>query len=75
MSVSLKQRVPYCLLVQRRHEWTLQVITDHGLGDLFEEVVISADLGIVKPDPDTYLRTLEKLRLPANQTIFVDTVR
>jgi putative hydrolase of the HAD superfamily len=54
------------------HEWTLKVITDHGLRDLFEEVVLSADLGIVKPDPNTYLRTLEKLKLPAAQTIFVD---
>lgn len=54
------------------HEWTLQVITDHNLSDLFEEVVLSADLGIVKPDTNTYLRTLEKLKLPAAQTIFVD---
>ncbi|HJQ08515.1 MAG TPA: HAD family phosphatase [Candidatus Saccharimonadales bacterium] len=54
------------------HEWTLKVINDHGLRDLFEEVVLSADLGIVKPDPDTYLRTWEKLKLPAADTIFVD---
>jgi HAD superfamily hydrolase (TIGR01509 family) len=54
------------------HEWTLKVITDHNLSDLFEEVILSADLGIVKPDPNTYLRTLEKLKLPADQTIFVD---
>lgn len=54
------------------HEWTLKVITDHSLSDLFEEVVLSADLGIVKPDPNTYFRTLEKLKLPAVETIFVD---
>jgi HAD superfamily hydrolase (TIGR01549 family) len=53
-------------------EWTLKVITDHGLRDLFEEIILSTDLGIVKPDPNTYLRTLETLKLPADQTIFVD---
>lgn len=54
------------------HEWTLKVITDHNLSDLFEEVILSADLGIVKPDPNTYIRTLEKLKLSGTQTIFVD---
>jgi putative hydrolase of the HAD superfamily len=54
------------------HEWTLKVITDHNLSDLFESVILSADLGIVKPDPNTYLRTLEKLELPASEVIFVD---
>ncbi len=54
------------------HEWTLKVITDHDLRDLFEEVILSADLGIVKPDPKTYIETLEKLKLPAAEIIFVD---
>lgn len=54
------------------HEWTLKVITDHNLGDLFEAVILSADLGIVKPDPNMYLCTLEKLELPDSEVIFVD---
>lgn len=33
---------------------------------------VPADLGIVKPDPATYLRTLEMLNVPAAETVFVD---
>jgi epoxide hydrolase-like predicted phosphatase len=54
------------------HEFTLKVITDYGLGELFEQVVLSSDLGMVKPDPRIYIYTLEMLQLPASQAIFVD---
>ncbi len=53
-------------------EWTLRVIIDHDLGDLFEQVVLSGDLGIVKPSPGIYTRTLEILRISAAEAIFVD---
>ena len=33
------------------HEWTLAVINDHGLGILFDGVILYGDLGIVKPNP------------------------
>jgi len=54
------------------HEWTLQVINDYDLGQLFEEVVLSSDVGIVKPDPAIYEYTLKKLKITAGQAIFVD---
>lgn len=54
------------------HEWTLQVINDHTIGHLFDEVVLSGDLGIVKPDHKIYKYTLDKLKVGAEQTVFVD---
>ncbi len=54
------------------HEWTLRVITDHGLGDLFDEIVLSGDLGIVKPNPEIYSQTLAKLHTEPLEAIFVD---
>lgn len=54
------------------HEWTLQVIDDHGLRDLFDEIVLSADLGVVKPDPEIYYRTLDKLGARPSETVFID---
>jgi len=53
-------------------EWTLQVINDQELGGLYEEVILSGDLGIVKPDPRIYIQTLDKLGLTASQAVFVD---
>lgn len=54
------------------HEWTLQVIRNHGLEHLFEDIILSGDLGIVKPDPEIYLHTLKRLSVTPSQTIFVD---
>ena len=54
------------------HEWTLKVINDHTIGHLFDEVVLSGDLGIVKPDHKIYEYTLDKLGVSAEQTVFVD---
>jgi HAD superfamily hydrolase (TIGR01509 family) len=53
-------------------EWTLRVVIDHGLGDLFEEVILSGDIGIVKPSPEIYSHTLTTLGATASQVIFVD---
>ncbi|HZE87394.1 MAG TPA: HAD-IA family hydrolase [Methylomirabilota bacterium] len=53
-------------------EWTLRVINDHGLGSLFDEVVLSGDLGIIKPSSEIYIHTLEKLKVRASQAVFVD---
>lgn len=53
-------------------EWTLKVMVDSNLTDLFEEITLSADLGIVKPDPEIYQYTLKRLALPAAEVVFVD---
>jgi epoxide hydrolase-like predicted phosphatase len=54
------------------HEWTLQVINEHGLEHLFEQVILSGDLGIVKPDPEIYLQALRQLGVQPPQVIFID---
>lgn len=54
------------------HEWTLAVMNNHGLAHLFDEVVLSGDLGIVKPSPQIYNHALEKLHVAASEAIFVD---
>jgi hypothetical protein len=48
------------------------VINNHGLAHLFDEVVLSGDLGIVKPNPEIYNHALEKLHVAASEAIFVD---
>ncbi|HSW98259.1 MAG TPA: HAD-IA family hydrolase [Candidatus Saccharimonadales bacterium] len=54
------------------HEWTLQVINDHGLRHLFEAIILSGDLGVVKPDAKIYVQALEKLGVQPSEAIFVD---
>ena len=69
----LKQRgYKTACLSNGTHEWTLAVINDHGLGTLFDEIILSGDLGIVKPNHEIYFHTLDKLDVAASETLFVD---
>lgn len=54
------------------HEWTLRVINDHGLGNIFDKIVLSGDIGIVKPDPRIYQKALASLDVTASEAIFID---
>jgi len=49
-----------------------EVLRHLGLLDLFDAVVISAEVGLLKPDPRIYLLALERLRVPPQATAFVD---
>jgi HAD superfamily hydrolase (TIGR01509 family) len=47
-------------------------IDDLGLADLFDAQVISADTGILKPDPAAYAAILSRLNVSASQSFFID---
>ena len=49
--------------IRRRCAW---------LGELFETVTFSCEIGIIKPEPGIYRHTLERLGLDARQCLFVD---
>ncbi len=40
--------------------------------DLFDDMIISADVGFVKPEPEIYDLMLEKIDRPANECLFID---
>ncbi len=42
-----------------------------GIEDLFDEVVVSGDHGLVKPDPEIFYLTLEKLGSTPEESIYV----
>jgi len=43
-----------------------------GLRDLFEPVVVSALIGVMKPDPTAYRVVLQELRVASREAVFVD---
>ena len=43
-----------------------------GIRDLFEPVVVSALIGVMKPDPTVYRVTLQELRVAPHEAVFVD---
>ncbi|MEZ0397280.1 MAG: HAD family phosphatase [Anaerolineales bacterium] len=47
-------------------------ITSQGFADAFDEMIISAEVGLVKPDPAIYRLALERLGVRAAEAVFVD---
>jgi len=43
-----------------------------GIDSLFDPLVISAQIGVMKPDPRAYQTVLDRLGRPAPETIFID---
>jgi len=49
-----------------------QYILDHKFEDAFDVMVISAEVGVVKPNPKIYQMTLDQLGVSPNEAVFVD---
>jgi epoxide hydrolase-like predicted phosphatase len=50
------------------------VISSQNFGDVFDEMIISAEVGMMKPDPRIYRLALEKMGVPPAESVFVDDV-
>jgi epoxide hydrolase-like predicted phosphatase len=44
----------------------------HGWDDMFDEVIISGEVGMRKPDAEIYHHTLELLKVKSTESVFVD---
>jgi putative hydrolase of the HAD superfamily len=52
-----------------------QLFTQTELDELFDVVVLSSDVGMVKPDPEIFKYTCEKLGLLPDECMMVDDIR
>ncbi|MGH2984279.1 MAG: HAD family hydrolase [Solirubrobacterales bacterium] len=57
------------------NSWSLDHYDRGLLADLFEEVVISAEVGMHKPQPEIYLLAAERLGVEPSACLFVDDLR
>jgi epoxide hydrolase-like predicted phosphatase len=49
-------------------------ITRQKFDDVFDEMIISAEVGLIKPDPHIYYLALERLGTPPEESVFVDDI-
>ena len=49
-----------------------QYILEHKFDDAFDAMLISAEVGVVKPSPKIYLMALEQLGVSPSEAVFVD---
>lgn len=60
-------------LLSNASDWLEKGLSEkHQLGDAFDVVIISALVGLAKPDPAIYELTLARMDLPAEATLFID---
>ncbi len=64
----------YCTAVLSNYMTNLRPrITDEWqIDDAFNHLIISAEVGLMKPDPAIYQRVLEVIGYEAHQTVFID---
>ncbi|MEX2246075.1 MAG: HAD family phosphatase [Dehalococcoidia bacterium] len=66
-------RPPYRTAVLSNADKTLaRRLREHGIHDLFDDIVVSADVGMAKPDPRIYALAAERLALPLEACVFID---
>lgn len=69
---SLHKNYPLGLVSNGNSTQLRALFQQYDLSSLFAEVIISSEVGLIKPDPAIFRLMIEKLGTPAEQTIFVD---
>jgi putative hydrolase of the HAD superfamily len=57
------------------NSWSTRHYDRELLGELFDDVVISGEVGLHKPQPEIYLLACERLRVEPPDSVFVDDLR
>jgi epoxide hydrolase-like predicted phosphatase len=61
--------VPTCLL---SNSWGTTLYPRHLLSEAFDDIVISAEVGMRKPEPEIYLHAADRVRRPPGECVFLD---
>ncbi len=69
---SLRPRYQTVLLSNAWDNLRKVLATKWKIADAFDEIFISAEMGIAKPDPRIYKMVLEKLDVAPEETVFID---
>ncbi len=64
--------ITVALLSNDTHELLRPKLKEHEIIDLFEPLVISSEIGVMKPNSEAYTAVLDQLERPAEETIFID---
>lgn len=60
------------LLSNSSKEYLKPILKRQNLTNLFDEIVISAEIGMIKPRLEIFQYILSKMKVNANETIFID---
>ncbi len=69
---SLKSQYKTALLSNAWLDLRQMLSDEWGIADIFDEIIISAEVGLMKPDPGIYQIALAQLDLNPEETVFID---
>lgn len=49
-----------------------EILAEHDLEKYFDEIIVSSEVGMVKPNPDIFNLALAKLGVTPNEAVFID---
>jgi putative hydrolase of the HAD superfamily len=68
----LKPRLAVALLSNAWHGLRERLELEWGILDTFDQIIISAEVGLAKPDPRIFALTLEKMKISPAEAVFID---
>ena len=68
----LHKRFKTALLSNAPSSYLRGLLNDHDLEKHFDEIIISSEVGMVKPNADIFTLALRKLNVNADEAIFID---
>lgn len=69
---TLKENYSIALLSNAPSAFIRALFAEHDLERLFHEIIISSEVGMVKPNVDIFELTLQKLKVAPSEAIFID---
>lgn len=68
----LKKTYKTALLSNSSIEYLSRIIARHQLESLFDVITVSAEVGLIKPDPRIFHHVLSELDVSAEEAVFID---
>ena len=68
----LHDRYKLAIVSNEGSEWGRRKLTASGLGDYFNEVIISGDIGVLKPNKEFFAKSLGIVGASPSECVFVD---
>jgi len=60
------------LLSNAPSEFIRDILKQHDLEQYFDTIVISSEVGFIKPEPEIFHHILKQMNVPASEAIFID---
>ena len=70
--IVLKDSYQIGLLSNSSSEYIRSILNKHDLTELFDEIIVSAEVGIAKPSPEIFMHALSVLDSSPENTVFID---